>query len=113
MSIFSGLLLSLVMTNISASVSYAFLGEFPDICSGIPEERDAVTQQKTGVPFVFDEKTIEKVDHCSAAAVDISKTTLLKNYLTTWQFLVNWAVWTLPFLGIGYIIGKRYAHHRD
>jgi hypothetical protein len=55
------------------------------------------TCSATAKPSIIDTKTF--VDESNAA-------------LKTWEFYANWAVWTLPFMGIVYLGGRYYAHNR-
>jgi len=33
-------------------------------------------------------------------------------FMNTWQFYVDWSLWSLPWLGMAYLINKRHAHTR-
>jgi hypothetical protein len=89
------------------------VGIVPGLCNGLTQEQDEIISQKIGSPFPATTRTVQKVDRCTGdKEFQIKKTPALSKYVRSWQFYASWFVWSLPLVGAGYVIDKRYENNR-
>lgn len=76
---------------------------------------------KSGLPLSSSVREKTLIWNCGGLAPKIalpnentpSALDILKPFLKTWQFYVNWAIWSLPLLGISYLFNKSHENIRD
>ena len=113
-ALFAGLILCIGLLPPSVSISVVPHNPI-DMCNGVDEYKDPNADKfiSGGVPLVFTIKRVVDDPSCDKVGViEESSEKLVKDYASTWQFYVNWAIWSLPFLGVAYLYTKKHENTR-
>ena len=120
MTLLLGLVSNLLIYNSSLKY-YTTTGNIQDgLCSGTTLTIKSVSADESiesGVPLqsVKVNKTKVPSSTCSPSG-DYLPASVRIHYLGTfmngWQFYANWAIWTLPWIGVLYAARRKYAHNR-
>jgi|SRR3990167_7000212 len=78
------------------------------ICQGVVDTTTSdVTTYGVGYPLRI---LIEEHTEPWCVPLPLSnKPTSLEKITKTWQFYVNWAIWSVPFLALGYVVQKKLS----
>jgi len=82
------------------------------LCAAFPGITNGFIKTQAGLPLRWQKLEPTTINVC-AAVTDPHKVKIVEDYAKSWQFFMNWLIWSLPFFGLGYALRGRYAHYRN